>query len=230
MNTRGTHFPRTCCFNNSSGTRLTPQGTTSPPLQSITGCCADHQGKSASACRCLSTISLLLSELEQKVQPSNYPAKLDSILVFQKEALARSKSVLSCSTCSPRPEYILLLGMVTERLVTVFESTVDIHLDSVSVTQHTSSQAAANASHHHPAPCSYEASKTFFGSYEIETPDEYNRLMSVLLAMQLQTLWRFTAGMKKAGELEASSTPKIQALEKRVVRLLQKIRHFRDEC
>ena len=221
-------------FDVTGNARVTTQPTvTSPPQMPSKDDSANQQTKPASKCRCLNTISLLL---EGRTQLPNSSVKLDLILASQKETLARCHSVLSCSTCSPRPEYILLLGMVTERLVSLYECIIDRYLACVSSAQlpfrHGAAAAAATSpgprNHHRNSPSSSGEVKVFLGNYEIDHPDEYNGLMRVLIVMQLRCLWKFVTGMKKAAESGAAVVaPRVYALEKRAMRLVQTIRQSR---
>lgn len=178
-------------------------------------------------CQCLNTVAVLLEELEAKSKLVD-PAALDSILASQKEALGRCNSVLSCTTCFPKPEYILLLGMVTERLACLCEATVTKYLEEAAQRQSNSVTEASNGRHHsRTSSAGSGGAKVFLGSYEIESPEEYNGVIRFLIALQLQSLRKFIEGMKKAagtGPSCASQLPKVQAAEKRVAKLIQKIR------
>lgn len=210
------------------GARVTSQVIVTSTPQTPTKDSANHQNDSTSRCRCLNTISLLL---EGKAQLPNSSVKLDWILASQKETLTRCHSVLNCSTCLPRPEYILLLSMVTKRLINIYEAIIDRYLVCVSSARHNFRHgaatvvAASNESSHYGNSSSSREDKVLLGSYEIDTPDEYYGLMRLLIMIQLKSLWKFMTGLKQATERGSVVTPKTYALEKRVMRLIRKIKH-----
>lgn len=141
-------------------------------------------GNSPTRCECLRTIEVLFEELERKKHTID-PAALDSILASQKKALVRCNSVLSCSTCAARSEYILLLGLITERLATLCESTVSLYLKEV---QRRSSFRTSSNGKHHSRTSSEETNKVFLGRYEIESPEEWSSLIRVLIVIQIRNL------------------------------------------
>lgn len=179
-------------------------------------------------CRCLSIMVILLEDLETKARHVD-TAALDSILVSQKEALGRCNSVLDCSTCFLRSEYVLLLGMVTERLASLCESTVAKYLDDV--TDGTPVRESSADGKHHARENPMDDIKVCLGGYEIETPDERVGLVRMLIVMQLQSLRKF---MRKFIEGVATAVAsrregktqvlKVQAAEQRLARLMQSIR------
>ena len=161
---------------------------------------------------------LLLEDLETRARHVD-TAALDSILVSQKEALGRCNSVLNCPSCFLRSEYILLLGMVTERLASLCESTVAKYLDDVNDgTPFRKINARGNP---------MDDVKVSLGGYEIETQDERVGMVRLLIVMQLQSLRTFIEGVanavasRKEGK---SQVVKVQAAEQRLAKLIQKIR------
>ena len=161
---------------------------------------------------------MLLEDLETKARHVN-TAALDSILVSQKEALGRCNTVLNCPSCFLRPEYILLLGMVTERLASLCESTVAKYLDDMN--------DGTSFGEMNGAGSPMDGVKVSLGGYEIETPDERIGMVRLLIVMQLQSLRKFVEGVANA----VASRPegktqvvKVQAAEQRLAKLIQKIR------
>ena len=170
------------------------------------------------SCQCMSTMVILLEDLETKARHVD-TAALDSILVSQKEALGRCNMVLNCSSCFLRPEYIVLLGMVTERLASLCESTVVKYLDNTNDAapfQDTSSRGNP-----------MDDVKVRLGGYEIETPDERVGLVRLLIVMQLQSLRKFiesmavTVASRREGKTQVL---KVQAAEQRLAKLIQRVR------
>lgn len=195
-----------------------------PQPQPATPNCNSHQKLDTSSasvsenCQCLSTMVMLLEDLETKARHVE-SAALDSILMSQKEALGRCNTVLNCSSCFLRQEYILLLGMVTEKLASLCESTVAKYLDDENGgTAFQEMNARGNP---------MDGVKVSLGGYEIETPDERVGMVRLLIVMQLQSLRKFVEGVanavasRKEGKTQVL---KVQAAEQRLAKLIQKIR------
>lgn len=167
---------------------------------------------------------VLLEDLETKARHVD-TAALDSILVSQKEALGRCNVVLNCSSCFLRPEYILLLGMVTDRLASLCESTVAKYLDDASDGAQFRESAGNGRRHSRGNPM--DDVKVRLGGYEIETPDERVGLVRLLIVMQLQSLRKFVEGMavtvasRREGQTQVL---KVQAAEQRLAKLIQRVR------
>ena len=149
---------------------------------------------------------------------------LDSILLSQKEALGRCNSVLGCSTCYLRPEYILLLEMVTELLASLCESTVTKYLNNANDGT-LFPEADADARYHSRG--SLDDVKVSLGGYNIERPEERVRIVQLLIAMQLQSSRKFIESVANAIVSRAdvkTSAIKVQAAEQRLAKLIRKIR------
>lgn len=175
-------------------------------------------------CQCLSTMVILLEDLENKGRHVG-TAALDSILASQKEALGRCNSVLNCSTCFLRAEYILLLGMVTDRLASLCESTVAKYLDDVNDGTAFREPSADGKCYSRGNPM--DDVKVVVGGYEIETPDERIGLVRMMIVMQLQTLRKFIEGVASAVASRREGKTqvlKVQAAEQRLAKLIQRIR------
>lgn len=166
----------------------------------------------------------VIEDLEHKGTHADTTA-LDLILMSQKEALGRCNSVLDCSTCYLRPEYTLLLGMVTELLASLCESTVTKYFDNANdgVLYR---EADANA-RYHSRGSPMDDVKVSLGRYNIEKPEERVRMVQLLIAMQLQNLRKFIKGVANVivsrAEVKTSAI-KVQAAEQRLAKLTQKIR------
>ena len=177
---------------------------------------------SPARCQCLRLIGVLLEDLERKNHLDD-PAALDSILAWQKRALAHCSTVLSCSTCVARSEYILLLGLITERLATLCESTVCLY--SKEVLRRSNFRISSNGKHH-SRTSSEEFSTVFLGRYEIDSSEEWSSLIRVVIVLQLRSLRSLLRGMKKAATAGTNATqlPMVQATERRVDGLIQELR------
>ena len=170
-------------------------------------------------CQCLQTIDLLLGKVDGKSQNLDFAA-LDTILSTQREALTHCTSVLKCLTCGGRPEYILLLGLVTERLATVYETIMHLYLDDVRLDRK-----------HNPYTPSSLSRNISIGRYEISSPEEWTSLMRVLILLQLKTLGTLLAGMRTAIARAPSPAqlPLVQATEQRVQSLMQRLQRAGDD-
>ena len=177
---------------------------------------------SPTRCQCLWTIEVSLEELERKKRIAD-PAALDSILASQKKALAGGNAVLDCSTCVTRSEYVLLLGLTTEKLVTLCESTVFLYLKEV---QRRSGSRTSSDSTCRSRTSSGESTKLFLGRYEIESLEEWSSLTRVLIVLQLRNLLTLLVRIKEAAVSGTNVTqlPMVKAAERRVGALIQKLR------
>lgn len=178
---------------------------------------------SLTRCQCLRLIEVLLEDVERKKFLDD-PAALDSILAWQKRALAHCSTVLRCSACGSRSEYILLLGVVTERLAALCESTASLYLKELRCR---SSLRSRPNGRHHSRTSSEESGTVFFGRYEIESTEEWSSLIRVLILLQLRSLRSLLGNLKMAAAAGTNATqlPMMQATERRVGNLLQKLRH-----
>ena len=179
---------------------------------------------SLTRCQCLRLIEVLLQDLERKKDLED-PAALDLILAWQKSALAQCSTVLRCSACGSRPEYILLLGLITERLATLCESMVSLYLKELRCR---SSLRKFSNGRHHSRTLSEESITVFFGRYEIESKEEWSSLIRVLMIFQLRSLRSLLGNLKIAATAGTNTTqlPMMQATERRVGNLTQKLRHL----
>lgn len=170
-------------------------------------------------CQCLHTVGLLMTGLEARSLLVDSDT-LDSKLASQRVFLSRCNSVLGCEACSARPEYLMLLGLLTQNLTNFCEATVDKYLDEVR--SHSKTPGTIRS------PSSSESSnRANLGSYEVESSEEWSTLMKVLIILQLQSLQTLLRGMKKASHLESNAMlPKVEwpcPTERRVVALVQRL-------
>lgn len=171
-------------------------------------------------CRCCNVVASMLERLEARNSLVDRSA-LDKTLASQREALNHCKSILQCMECVLRPEYILLLGVIAERLTTSCESTVAQYL----------SESSQQSQSHHSAfgrgtsKPSKEQDRIYIGSYGIESVEEWHDLMRFLIAQQLRSLGHLLGSMKKVAASGISMTrlPNIGATERRVAALIVKI-------
>lgn len=96
-------------------------------------------------CGCLWTIGVLLEELERNNHPAD-PAALDVNLSSQKKALAHCETILKCYACVARSEYILILGLIAQKLVASYESSVSVYMREVQQQQQQQQQRRSSSS------------------------------------------------------------------------------------
>ena len=220
------------CVNTTASERATPRQNSSahmlPRVQGDPKIALGHGSNtlppsddSLTRCQCLRLIEVLLEDLERKKYLDD-PAALDSILAWQKRALAHCSTVLRCSACGSRSEYILLLGLITERLATLCESTASLYLKELRCR---SSLRKISNGRHHSRTLSEESSTVFFGRYEIESTEEWSSLIRVLIILQLRSLRSLLGNLKIAATAGTNATqlPMMQATERRVGNLIQKL-------
>ena len=164
-----------------------------------------------------------MTELEARSLVTD-TAALDSKLASQKEFLTRCESVLGCATCSIRPEYLLLLGLLTQNLTNSCEATVNKYLEEIQTLQ--KSPENLDTTGHLSTP-SRTNGHAHLGRYQVETPREWSTLMKVLIILQLQNVQTLLRGMKKASYLVSDpALPRVQwpcPTERRVVGLIQRL-------
>ena len=173
-------------------------------------------------CLCLWTIRVLLEELEKNNNPAD-PAALDTNLSSQKQALARCKTILKCSTCVARSEYILILGLIAQRLVTSYEASVSVYMQGL---QRRSSIRVESNGIGRSQIRSEESEKVFLGHYEIDSPEEWSSLIRVIICLQLREFQTLLADMKDAAAdgPKAAEMPVVRATERRIASLIYKLR------
>lgn len=173
-------------------------------------------------CQCLQTINMSLEELEEAQSRRISSAGLDTILAFQRTALGRCESVIHCTACTARPEYILLLGLILEKLVNLCETLVAKHRQKV---EYELGYLTASDGSISSKDKSDEPAKVYFGSYEIESQTEWDYLTRVLIVLQIRKFWRLLKGMKEATASTSNSMQlsKAQAMERRIKNLMQNL-------
>ena len=179
----------------------------------------DQSRQLESPCRCLEIVGKLLTETESKSLETDTGA-VDMKLTWQKGFLQRCNTVLDCPNCLARPEYLLLLGFLTQNLTNYIEATVNMYLEDIQSQPRPSSTKS-------PSTSSERSSKAHLGQYEVESPREWSTLMKVLIILQLQSVQKLLRSMKEASHMESNAMlPQIQwpcPTERRVMRFIDKL-------
>lgn len=108
---------------------------------------------------------------------------LDAILAQQKEAVKHCNSMVRCSACTARSDYMMLLVIVIDKLVDSCEKVVTKLVNS-----------SRMGSDKVEAACGGNQ-KMHFGQYEIDTPTEQQYVSRVLAALQLNNVLCLLARM-----------------------------------
>ena len=173
-------------------------------------------GKSHVQCQCLETVGILFEKLDTKSNSEEF-GTLDSILATQKEALGRCGSVLDCATCVARPEYILLLVLITENLTSLSELMVSKYLG----------EAQCRCGDALSGHGQIARAGVFVGKYEIDA-EEWSSLIRVLVGIQLRNLrtllQRIASSLGTRCGSGASQRAKLQATWERVAKLVKRLR------
>ena len=146
-----------------------------------------------------------MMELEAKgLNPDTAP--LDTKLSSQKDFLNRCNTLLECAVCRTRPEYLLLLGLFTQNLTSLCEATVSNYLAEVQTIPDSRQIRDTN-----PDPVSKAGTVAHIGQYEIDSQQEWNTLVKVLIILQLQSIENLLRGTKEASYTESNSMlPRVQ--------------------
>lgn len=173
-------------------------------------------------CPCLWTIRVLLEELEKNNNLAD-PTALDSNLSSQKQALARCKIILKCSSCVARSEYLLILGLLVQKLAASYEASVSVYMHGLK--RHSSVRVESSGARHLQTS-SEESRKIFFGHYEIDSPEEWSSLIRVIICLQLRNFQSLLANMKDAAAdgSKVAEMPVVRATERRIGTLIYKLR------
>ena len=75
-----------------------------------------HQNPFGHSCQCLAAVTFAIEELEASCNSGNR-SDLDSIVVYEKEAIKCYRSMLKCGTCIAKRENLVLLVFMAEKIV-----------------------------------------------------------------------------------------------------------------
>ncbi|KAL6719835.1 hypothetical protein ACLMJK_001756 [Lecanora helva] len=187
---------------------------------SVTGSDLASSTVAKSSCDCLSTMFGLTMELEHKSLMAD-TASLDNKLASQKDFLNRCNAILKCEFCRTRPEYLLLLGMFIQNLTNFCEATVNNYLEGVW------SQSDWYSTPQSGSDLSNVEATAQLGQYEVDSQQEWNTLMKVLIILQLQSIETLLRGTKEASFNGSNSIlPRVQwpcPTARRIMTLIQRL-------
>ncbi|KAI3319190.1 hypothetical protein HD806DRAFT_510277 [Xylariaceae sp. AK1471] len=150
-----------------------------------------------SSCACLNRMALLMDEVELlgDVDTDN----LDSALATHKDALRHGRHMTVCSLCTVRTEHMIMLTFLTDKMASLCRhiSNKISRLPSPS----SSSTGLTNGT-----LLSNEDRGLVLGSYAIDSPEEYQALLRVLLRLHLRELFLFIERLKQVAQQLKSET------------------------
>lgn len=123
------------------------------------------------SCSCLQHVVFLVHELETAKSDS-----VDGQMASHKEAIDYGQAMMKCKLCSRRPENLMMLTFLSERLLQLGEA----------VTRRLGQAAAGE-----------EKLAFLFGELEIDTAPEWEILLSSLVAVQLREFQQLLCQLKK---------------------------------
>ena len=181
------------------------------------------------ACKCLQTILGLLEEFENRASTTE-TYTMDSVLAYQKEALDQCNYMVRCSTCTARSDHMMLLGVVSDKLITSYEQAITEHTGGARkrVVHHeghsgTSSSSPSLSRSSSSGEAEGEGVKefarvVFFGAYKIEAATEWEYIIRVLITLQLRQVFELLTRMQHIAK-QTSRGPQVSALRMREQRL-----------
>ena len=182
-------------------------------------------------CRCLHLTLSLLEGFENRDLATDQQ-RLDSTLANHKSALDHCISMVQCPSCSTRSDYMILLRVVSDKLITSYEQMVAENIESLrrrrpnENDREYDSTASAFSQGLDGGPKAYPSRGLSFGCYTLEGPMEGSLIVSVLIAMQLKQMFALLAHLQSiaAGIPGDSQVSTMKARRQRVQIMLKRIR------
>lgn len=185
------------------------------------------------ACKCLQSIVSLLEELENRASTiDTHP--LDSVLAYQKEALNHCSRMVGCSPCAARSDYMMLLGVVSDKLISSYEHVITKHTESTRKrVDNNEDEDGTSSSSSSSFRAGTEGGAEYtrivsFGCYKIDGAAEWKYVSRVLITLQLRQVFGLLAQMQHIAERTARG-PQVSALrirEQRLKAITEKFKHF----
>lgn len=156
-------------------------------------------------CRCLHLTLSLLEGFENR-ELATAQQSLDSTLANHKSALDHCISMVRCPSCSTRSDYMILLRVVSDKLITSYERIVANNTEnlrgrgSYENDGESESTASAFGKGYHGGSNAYRYRALTFGCYKIEGPGEGGLIVCVLIALQLKQMFALLAYLQSIAE------------------------------
>lgn len=213
------------------------------PRSRIQACASlpETQSPKQGDCQCFQTTLVLLEGFENRASTLGTQS-IDSILAYQKKALNHCTHMVRCPACAARSDYMVLLGVVSDKLITSYEQVIARNTENLLKppfsNQHHGDQNSEDgrrlgtctpfSSPSDGGGAALAACAVTFGCYKIEGHKEWDFVVRVLIALQLQQVASLLAHMQVIAE-RMSREPQLAALRMRKQRLklaTEKVRKF----
>lgn len=192
-------------------------------------------------CRCLQPVVFLIDELEAGHNTAASQG-LDAGLASHKEALRYGQALLDCQRCRGRPEHMTILKFLTDKLAGLSEHIVAEYARRLLLQHHTAADRDPGAAaggmaagggdgggagrdnrSTGGAPLPWPA---VLGSYEVDSPREWDALMGALIALQLEALHSLADSMKAVSRSMRwdAMYGKAAATQRRIAPMLYRVR------
>ncbi|KAG6353406.1 hypothetical protein INS49_005587 [Diaporthe citri] len=158
-------------------------------------------------CRCLQPVVFLIDELEAG-HSTVASQGLDAGLASHKEALRYGQALLDCQRCRGRPEHMAILKFLTDKLAGLSEQIVAEYTGRL-LPHHTAAERDPGAAGEMLAAGAGGAADrdsrsnggappwpAVLGSYEVDSPREWDALIGALIGLQLEALHSLADSMK----------------------------------
>ena len=186
------------------------------------------------ACQCLQSILGLLEELENRASTTD-AYTMDSVLAYHKEALNHCIHMVRCSACIARSDYMMLLGVVSDKLITSYEQITNKNTESAQkgVENNERGTGISSSSSSGVGGGGGQAREGLarvvsLGYYKIDCPTEWEYVMRVLILLQVRQVFELLARMQHIAE-ETSRGPQVSATrmrEQRLKAIAEKFKRF----
>ncbi|KAF2113822.1 hypothetical protein BDV96DRAFT_118214 [Lophiotrema nucula] len=171
------------------------------------------------ACQCLNVIVSTTEDVEATISNAE-DRGLDLMLASHKEALKSCQRLLQCYGCTTKPESVMLLTFVCDKLVELCAKTVSRFMSCSRAT------AALYSDHSKIADkCKLLYEETTVGEYVVSSREEWECLIRALVGLQLRSLRELIGKMKELAPsvLPESRFSKLVAHENKVMDLIQRM-------
>lgn len=163
----------------------------------------------------------LLDELETRRGCRNSGISLDAALLSHKETLGFLQQILRCAQYMTRPENMMMLNLILEKVIDLCEEIVELYLNLMNPKAATTEKPwVANVS----GTDMLERQDIYFGDYQMDAV-EWESLVRVLIILQLRGLEESVARMQKVPFLTQRETQmsKLLVSETRLANILKKL-------
>lgn len=186
-------------------------------------------------CRCLQPVVFLIDELEAGHNTVTSHG-LDAGLASHKEALRYGQALLDCQRCRARPEHMTILKFLTDKLAGLSEQIVAeytrclLHHTAAHEPGATGTMITAGAGGNTDRDTRGNGGAppwpAVLGSYEVDSPREWDALIGALIELQLEALHSLVDSMKAVSRSMRwdAMHGKAAATQRRIAPMLYRVR------